>query len=151
MDPATVMSSPSALNQLKPMWTHLLDLVNARALQTACLTLTLYRLQQASHIRSMLEFIERTGIDITTFAKDTRNIVLTNWVNPKMDSLSTGTINAYLGTYQKFLLEFITEERLGDDDLPILRIFRNIKPKLKGLRKNCGQRTEATKRGQNTP
>ena len=47
MDHAKVMSSPSVLHQLKTMWTHRLDQVNARALETACLTLTLYRLHQA--------------------------------------------------------------------------------------------------------
>ena len=47
MDHAKVMSSPSVLQQLKTMWTHRLDQVNARALETACLTLTLYRLNQA--------------------------------------------------------------------------------------------------------
>ena len=44
------------------------------------------RLQHASHVRSMLEFIDRTGTDITIFAKDNGNIVWTNWVDPKMDS-----------------------------------------------------------------
>ena len=93
------------------------------------------RLQHASHIRTILEDLDPSGHDIEVLSQD----VWTDWVDPKMSTLKSGTINAYLGTLQKFLT-FVTEERVRSSSLPTLsadclRIRRNTIPKLAGWRR----------------
>ena len=97
------------------------------------------RLQHASHIRTILEDLDPSGTDVEVLSQDEGYIVWTDWVDPKMSTLKSGTINAYLGTLQKFLT-FVTEERVRSSSLPTLsadclRILRNTIPKLAGWRR----------------
>ena len=94
------------------------------------------RLQHASHIRTILEDLDPSKTNIEVLSQDKGYIVWTDWVDPKMSTLKSGTINAYLGTLQKFLT-FVTEERVRSSSLPTLsadclRILRNTIPKLAG-------------------
>lgn len=97
------------------------------------------RLQHALHIRTMLEDLEPGGEGINILSADKGQIVWTDWVDVKLLSLRSGTINGYLGTYEKFL-QFVVEERVRATEFPpvdddVRRIFRNIIPKLKGWRR----------------
>ena len=69
------------------------------------------RLQHARHIKTMLEDLDPRGTDIEILSQNEGYIVWTHWVDVKMNSLRTGTIKAYLGTFEKFLT-FIVEERV---------------------------------------
>ena len=110
------------------------------------------RLQHASHIRTILEDLEPNGTGIDILSRDEGYIVWTDWVDATLAIRKTGTINAYLGTYQKFL-QFVVEERIRTTNLPDLdedckRIFRNTIPKLKGWRRTVDleQRPQRTRR-----
>ena len=97
------------------------------------------RLQHASHIRTILEDLQPRGEGIHILSVDEGQIVWTDWVDVKLSTLKSGTINGYLGTYEKFL-QFVVEERVRASEFPPLhedvrRIFRNIIPKLKGWRR----------------
>ena len=45
------------------------------------------RLLHASHVRKILEDLEPTGTNIDVLSGDEGNIVWTDWVDPKMESL----------------------------------------------------------------
>ena len=62
-----------------------------------------------------------------------------DWVNPKMDELSCGTIKSYICTYELFLT-YVAMERIRPGQVPDLPtdvklIFKATLPKLKGWRK----------------
>ena len=87
----------------------------------------------------MLEDLQPRGEDIDVLSNDEGQIVWTDWVDVKLMTLKSGTINGYLGTYQNFLT-FVVEDRVRASEFPPLhddvrRIFRNIIPKLRGWRK----------------
>lgn len=97
------------------------------------------RLQHASHIRLMLEDLQPGGDGIDVLSADEGQIVWTDWVDVKLLSLKSGTINGYLGTYEKFL-QFVVEDRVRVTEYPpvdpeVRRIFMNTIPKLKGWRR----------------
>ncbi len=97
------------------------------------------RLQHACHIKKMLEDLQPGGTDIDVLSEDEGQIVWTDWVDLKLMTLKSGTINGYLGTYQSFLT-FVVEDCVRVSDFPPLeddvrRNFRNIIPKLRGWRK----------------
>ena len=96
------------------------------------------RLQHAAHIKTILEDLDPHGADLEVLSRDEGYIVWTDWVDLKMNILKTGTINAYLGTYEKFLT-FVGEERvrssLPEPSDDTKRVFRNVIPKLKGWRR----------------
>lgn len=96
-------------------------------------------LQHASHIRLMLEDLQPGGNGIDVLSADEGQIVWTDWVDVKLLSLKSGTINGYLGTYEKFL-QFVVEDRVRVTEYPpvdpeVRRIFMNTIPKLKGWRR----------------
>jgi len=70
------------------------------------------RLQHAAHVKTILEDLDPHGSDLEVLSRDEGHIVWTEWVDLKMNILKTGTINVYLGTYQKFLT-FVVEERVA--------------------------------------
>lgn len=91
-------------------------------------------LQHASHIRLMLEDLQPGGHGIDILSADEGQIVWTDWVDVKLLSCKSGTINGYLGTYENFL-QFVVEDRVRVTEYPpvdpdIRRIFRNTIPKL---------------------
>ena len=91
-------------------------------------------LQHASHIRLMLEDLQPGGHGIDILSADEGQIVWTDWVDVKLLSLKSGTINGYLGTYENFL-QFVVEDRVRVTEYPpvdpdVRRIFRNTIPKL---------------------
>ena len=97
------------------------------------------RLQHASHVRKIVEDLEPNGTNIDVLSGDEGNIVWTDWVDPKMESLRAGTIRSYLGSYEMFL-DFVTQERVRAGVVPeldtdVLIIFRNTVKKLKGWQK----------------
>ena len=97
------------------------------------------RLQHASHIRTILEDLEPKGTGIDVLAEDEGYVVWTQWVDRKMGLKSSGTINAYLGTYETFLA-FVTLDRVRPGNVPALaeevtKILRNTKNRLKGWRR----------------
>ena len=97
------------------------------------------RLQHASHIRLMLEDLQPGGDGIDVLSADEGQIVWTDWVDVKLLLLKSGTINGYLGTYEKFL-QFVVEDRVRVTEYPpvdpeVRRIFMNTIPKLKGWRR----------------
>ena len=102
------------------------------------------RLQHASHIRLMLEDLQLEdlqpgGDGIDVLSADEGQIVWTDWVDVKLLSLKSGTINGYLGTYEKFL-QFVVEDRVRVTEYPpvdpeVKRIFMNTILKLKGWRR----------------
>ena len=97
------------------------------------------RLQHASHVRKILEDLEPNGTNINVLSGDEGNIVWTDWVDPKMESLRAGTIRSYLGSYEMFL-DFVTRERVRAGVVPeldtdVAKILRNTVKKLKGWRK----------------
>lgn len=96
------------------------------------------RLQHERHIKTMLEDLDPRGTDIEILSQNEGYIVWTHWVDVKMNSLRTGTIKAYLGTFEKFLT-FVVEERVRSTmpqvSTDAKRVFRNVIPKLKGWRK----------------
>ena len=73
------------------------------------------RLQHAAHIKTILEDLDPEGSDLEVLSRDEGYIVWTDWVDLKMNILKTGTINAYLGTYQKFLT-FVVEEGVARNE-----------------------------------
>ncbi|CAH3152888.1 unnamed protein product [Porites evermanni] len=73
------------------------------------------RLQHAAHIKTILEDLDPHGSDLEVLSRGEGYIVLTDWVDLKMHILKTGTINAYLGMYQKFLT-FVVEERVARNE-----------------------------------
>lgn len=93
------------------------------------------RLQHTSHVRKILEDLEPNGTNIDVLSGDEGNIVWTDWVDPKMESLRAGTIRSYLGSYEMFL-DFVTQERVRAGVVPeldtdVAKIFRNTVKKLK--------------------
>ena len=93
------------------------------------------RLQHASHVRKILEDLEPNGTNIDVLSGDEGNVVWTDWVDPKMESLRAGTIRSYLGSYEMFL-DFVTQERVRAGIVPeldtdVAKIFRNTVKKLK--------------------
>ena len=63
----------------------------------------------------------------------------TQWVDCKIGVKSSGTINAYLGTYETFL-SFVTLDCVHPGTVPaltedVIKILRNTKNKLKGWRR----------------
>ena len=78
------------------------------------------------------------GEDIDILPADEGQILWTDWVDVKLMTLKSETINGYLGTYQNFLT-FVVEDHVRTSEFPPLhddmrRIFRII-PKLGGWRK----------------
>ena len=73
------------------------------------------RLQHAAHIKTILEDLDPHGSDLEVLSRGEGYIVWTDWVDLKMHILKTGTINAYLGMYQKFLT-FVVEERVARNE-----------------------------------
>lgn len=69
------------------------------------------------HIRTILEDLDPSGSDIAALSQDEGSIVLTDWVDRKMATLKSGTINSYLGTLQKFL-QFVMEEHVCLSTIP---------------------------------
>ena len=97
------------------------------------------RLQHASHIKTILEDLEPGGTGINILAEEEGYVVWTQWVDRNMGAKSSGTINSYLGTLEKFLT-FVTVDRVRQGTLPTLaedvtKILRNTKEKLKGWRR----------------
>ena len=87
----------------------------------------------------MLEDLEPGGEGIDILSADEGQVLWTDWVDVKLLSLKSGTINGYLGTYQNFL-QFVVEDRVRATEFPpveddVGRIFKNTIPKLKGWRK----------------
>ena len=87
----------------------------------------------------MLEDLQPGGDGIDVLSADEGQIVWTDWVDVKLLSLKSGTINGYLGTYEKFL-QFVVEDRVRVTEYPpvdpeVRRIFMNTIPKLKGWRR----------------
>lgn len=96
------------------------------------------RLQHASHIRTIIEYLDPKGNDIKILAADEGYTVWTDFVDPKMDVLKGVTIHSYLGSCETFL-QFATTERAQKGLVPeldedSLRIFRNLIPRLNGWR-----------------
>ena len=94
------------------------------------------RLQHASHIKTILEDLEPKGTGIDVLVEDEGYVVWTQWVDQNMGLKSSGTINAYLSTYETFLA-FLTLDRVRPRNVPALaeevtKILRNTKNKLKG-------------------
>lgn len=90
-------------------------------------------------MRTLLEDLEPNGKDLDILSLDEGQIVWTDWVDVKLLTLKSGTINGYLGTYEKFL-QFVVEDRVRASEFPPVHddvrcIFRNIIPKLKGWRR----------------
>ena len=97
------------------------------------------RRQHARQVRRILEDLDSGGGDINILSEDEGYIVWTDWADPKMEELSSGTIRSYLGTYQMFL-SYVTMERVRSGQVPdlpsdVLLILRVTIPKLKGWRK----------------
>lgn len=97
------------------------------------------RLQHASHIKTILEDLDPKGTGIDILAEEEGYIVWTQWVDVNMGPKTSGTINAYLGTFEKFLT-FVTLDRIRPGALPTLsedvtKILRNTKERLKGWRR----------------
>ena len=97
------------------------------------------RRQHARQVQKILEDLDSGGGDINILSEDEGYIVWTEWVDPKMEDLSSGTIRSYLGTYQMFL-NYVTMERVRAGQVPdlpsdVLLILRATIPKLKGWRK----------------
>ena len=67
------------------------------------------RLQHASQVQILLEFIDPGGDDITCLAEDKGDAVWQRWVRPTLNSKSKnpGTIISYLTSFEKFL-KFVT-------------------------------------------
>ncbi len=61
------------------------------------------RLQHASHKKTILEDLDPEGTRIDILAEEEGYIVWNQWVDRKMETNSSGTIIAYLGTFEKFL------------------------------------------------
>ena len=96
------------------------------------------QLQHACHIKTMLEDLDPRETDVEILSQNEGYIVKTHWVDVKMNSLRTGTIKAYLGTFEKFLT-FVVEEQVRSTmpqvSTDAKRVFRNVIPKLEGWRK----------------
>lgn len=102
-------------------------------------------------MRTIQEELDPRGNDIQILSKDEGYVVLTDWVDPKLDVLKGGTIRSYLGSYELFL-KFVTTERVREGQVPELdedtvRVFRNTLPRISGWRKTVDvekkpQRTE---------
>ena len=83
----------------------------------------------------MLEDLEPGGKGINTLSAHEGHIVETDRVNVKLSSLKPGTINGYLGTYEKFV-QFVVEKRVHATEFPLVcRSFRTIVPNLKGWKR----------------
>ena len=97
------------------------------------------RLQHATQARQILEDLEPNGTDLTILSQDEGYVVWTDWVVPRMEDLSSGTIRSYLGTYGWFLT-YVTMDRVRPGQVPdrphyVLLILRATLLKLKGWRK----------------
>lgn len=97
------------------------------------------RRQQARQVRRILEGLDTGGGDINILSDNEGYIIWTDWADPKMEELSSGTIRSYLRTYQMFL-NYVTMERVSSGQVPdlpsnVLLILRATIPKLKGWRK----------------
>ena len=97
------------------------------------------RRQHASQVRKVLEDLDPRGSNINILSEDEGYIVWTDWVDPKMEELSSGTIRSYMGTYEMFL-NYVTMERVRPGQVPdlpqdVMLILRATISKLKGWRK----------------
>ena len=97
------------------------------------------QLQNASHVRAILEYLDPREEDITVLTEDEGYIVWTDFVDPRMDEIKGGTLRSYLISYEIFL-SFVMIERVRKGIVPevdsdSMRIFKNTIPRLKGWRK----------------
>ena len=97
------------------------------------------RRQHASQVRKLLEVLDPRGSDINILSQDEGYIVWTEWVDPKMEELSSGTIRSYMGTYEMFL-NYVTMQRVRTGQVPdlpedVMLILQATISKLKGWRK----------------
>ena len=109
------------------------------------------RLQHAEHVRKILNDLDPDGVSIDILSEDEGYIVWTQWVDPNLDYLRSGTIRSYLGSLESFL-NFVTLERVRKGTVPevhddVLKICRNTIKRVKGWRKTVDletrpQRTE---------
>ena len=75
--------------------------------------------QHASQVRTLLHDLDPRGTDINILAEDEGYIVWADWVDPKMEELSSGTIRSYMGTYEMFL-NYVTMQRVRPGQVPEL-------------------------------
>ena len=61
------------------------------------------RLQHAAQAKKILQDLDAGGRVINILSQDEGYVVWTDWVDPKMEELSSGTIPSYLYTYEMFL------------------------------------------------
>ena len=97
------------------------------------------RLQHAGNIKTILQELEPSCTGMDTLVEEEGYIVWTQWVDCNMGPRSFCTINAYLGTFEKFLV-FVTADTVRPGILPMLsedvkKILRKTKARLKGWRR----------------
>lgn len=97
------------------------------------------RLQHASQAKQILEDLDPNGTDLDILSQDEGYIVWTDWVDPRMEDMSSGTIRSYLCTYQWFL-KYVTVDRIRKSLVPdlhpdVLLILRATLTRLQGWRK----------------
>ena len=93
----------------------------------------------AAQPREILENLDPNGTDLNILSEDEGYKVLTDWVDPKMEELSYGTIRSYLCSFEMFLTH-VSMERIRPGQVPDLPtdvklILKATIPKLKGWRK----------------
>ena len=74
-------------------------------------------LQHAGQPRKILEDLDPNGGDLNILSEDEGYKVWMDWVDPKMDDLSCGTIKSYLCTYEIFLT-YVAMERIRPGQVP---------------------------------
>ena len=61
------------------------------------------RLQHVSQVQTILEDVDPQGKDISVLALEEGQHIWREWVVKTMEKKAAGTVNSYLGSYQKFL------------------------------------------------
>lgn len=105
------------------------------------------RLQHASQMRMLLEFIDPNGDDITCLTEDQGDAVWKRWVRPMLDGKNKkpGTVVSYLTSYEKFLT-YVTNERYSRFGPPLhedfKKVFTIVLSEIKGWRSTVDSQTQ---------
>lgn len=108
------------------------------------------RLQHASQMRNLLEFIDPKGDDIICLLDDEGNAIWKLWVKPHLTNVTKkpGTIISYLTSYEKFL-SFVTHERFNKSAPPIhpdyMAMFATLQKDIKGWHSTVDSQTHHVK------
>ncbi|PFX17367.1 hypothetical protein AWC38_SpisGene18303 [Stylophora pistillata] len=106
------------------------------------------RLQHACQVKTLLNEVDPSGVDIQVLDEEEGSRVWLDWVKPNLSVRAAGTLKSYLNSLQKFL-EFVTKKGKRDN-LPVIseetkNVLSDLCSNLKGWRRYIAKETSASR------